>query len=103
MRNSLLPPKDESCRSLWMIGTVYIFSIFRRKRIRHASYHPNTQFLWPVANLEANEPLLNVSIGRLMALLGTRQLVTTGGEDKLNKIYLVDKDGVDLSSKEKYQ
>ena len=72
-------------------------------RIRHASYHPNTQFLWPVANLEANEPLLNVSIGRLMALLGTRQLVTTGGEDKLNKIYLVDKDGVDLSSKEKYQ
>ncbi len=91
---------------------VYFFNFPKQKdlppefleyRIRHASYHPNTQFLWPVANLEANEPLLNVSMGRMMALLGTRQLVTAGGEEKLNKIYKKSADGTDVSVKEKYE
>ena len=52
------------------------------------TYYPNLQLLDGVENLEANEPLMNVSMGRLMALLGTRQLVTAGGEEKLNKIYV---------------
>ncbi len=60
----------------------YFFKLLRE------TYFPNMQLLMPVANLEANEPLMNISMGRMMALLGTRQLVTTGGEEKLNKIYV---------------
>ncbi len=64
-------------------GASYFFDLERE------TYRPNYQNLDNVETLEANEPLLNVEMGRLMALLGTRQLVTTGGEEKLNKLYRV--------------
>lgn len=67
------------------------------------TYRPNLQLLHGVPTLEANEPLLNVSIGRLMAFMGTRQLVTTGGEKKLDKIYLLNDAGDDISVREKYR
>ncbi|TSC89675.1 MAG: hypothetical protein G01um10143_165 [Parcubacteria group bacterium Gr01-1014_3] len=66
------------------------------------TYRPNFQLLYGVENLEANEPLLNVEMGRLMALVGTRQLVTTGGEKKLDKTYII-KDNRDFSIIEKYR
>ncbi len=66
------------------------------------TYRPNYSLLYGVETLEANEPLLNVEMGRLMALLGTRQLVTTGGEDKLDKTYII-KNDLDVSIAEKYR
>ncbi len=50
------------------------------------TYNPNFQLLHQIENLEANEPLLNTPMARLMALLGTRQLANAGGEEKLDKV-----------------
>ncbi len=61
----------------------YLFALERE------TYQPNYQNLDGIENLEANEPLLNTSMARLMALLGTRQLANTGGEEKLDKTYEV--------------
>lgn len=85
------PPAEEAS---------YLFDLL------YETYHPNLQLLSLVENLEANEPLLNVEMGRMMALLGTRQLVTTGGEEKLNKLHIVKEDPqklTDISVAEKYK
>ncbi len=71
--DKLSPPAEEAD---------YLFQFSRE------TYRPNFQLLEGIPNLEANEPLLNIPMGRMMALLGTRQLVTAGGEEKLNKIYV---------------
>lgn len=70
------------------------------------TYFPNFSLLNNIETLEINDPLLNVEMGRMLALLGTRQLVTTGGEEKLNKLHLVKEDAeklTDISVAEKYK
>ncbi|MEK9186502.1 MAG: hypothetical protein AAB885_02865, partial [Patescibacteria group bacterium] len=66
------------------------------------TYRPNFQLLYGVPNLEINDPLLNTNLARMLALLGTRQLAATGGEQKLDKVYVLASDGVDYSVREKY-
>ncbi|TSC89678.1 MAG: hypothetical protein G01um10143_168 [Parcubacteria group bacterium Gr01-1014_3] len=66
------------------------------------TYRPNYSLLYGIETLEINDPLLNVEMGRLLAFLGTRQLVTDGGEKKLDKTYVV-KDGRDISVIEKHR
>ncbi len=54
---------------------------------KYKTLYPNYHLLHGIANLEVNEPLLNVAVGRLMALVGPRQLVASGGEEKLDKLH----------------
>lgn len=68
----------------WANGAKYDLNIKR------ATYFPNIQVFDGLKNIEVNEPLINVNMGRFLALLGTRQLITTGGEAKLDKLYKID-------------
>ncbi|MEK9186072.1 MAG: YfhO family protein, partial [Patescibacteria group bacterium] len=65
--------------------------------LRFQTYFPNFALLNSVETVEINDPLLNVDLGKLLASIGTRQLVTTGGEEKLNKLYVKRDDGTDIS------
>lgn len=74
-----------------------------RFSLESPTYRPLYQLLNQIENIEINDPLLNVNLGRLLALLGTRQLVTTGGEIKLDKIYSLDENSIDVSVPERFK